>query len=76
MKILKYAMVIVTISILTLGVSGCKEKGAAENYLKMAEEASDTAVTRLPIFVHLPVSSVNLSMLLSVEHTASLPPKT
>ena len=47
MKLLKQAMVVMAISILVLGVSACKEKGAAEKagekIDKSMEKAADKA---------------------------------
>ena len=43
MKALKQAMVILTISILVLGVSGCKEKGAAEKAGEKIDQSMEKA---------------------------------
>jgi outer membrane lipoprotein-sorting protein len=46
MKALKQAMVILTISILVLGVSGCKEKGAAEKAGEKIDQSMEKAADK------------------------------
>ena len=46
MKSLKQAMVILTISILVLGVSGCKEKGAAEKAGEKIDQSMEKAADK------------------------------
>jgi len=46
MKLLKHAMVVLAISILVLGVSGCKEKGAAEKAGEKIDESMEKAADK------------------------------
>jgi len=46
MKALKQAMVILAISILVLGVSGCKEKGAAEKAGEKIDQSMEKAADK------------------------------
>jgi uncharacterized protein YoxC len=46
MKLLKHAMVIVAISILVLGVTGCKEKGPAEKAGEQVDETMEKAADK------------------------------
>ena len=46
MKLLKHAMVVLAISILVLGVSGCKEKGAAEKAGEKIDQSMEKAADK------------------------------
>jgi hypothetical protein len=46
MKFLKYALAIATISILALGVSGCKEKGPAEKAGEQIDQSMGKAADK------------------------------
>ena len=46
MKFLKQAMVIMTISILVLGVSGCKKKGEAEKAGEKIDQSMEKAADK------------------------------
>lgn len=47
MKFLKHAMVVLTISILVLGVSGCKKKGEAEKAGEKIDETMEKAADKM-----------------------------
>ena len=46
MKLLKQAMVVLTISILVLGVTGCKEKGSAEKAGEKIDQSMEKAADK------------------------------
>lgn len=46
MKFLKHTLVMVTISILVLGVSGCKKKGAAEKAGEKIDQTMEKAADK------------------------------
>jgi hypothetical protein len=46
MKLIKHAIVIVAISVLVLGVSGCKEKGPAEKAGETVDETMEKAADK------------------------------
>ena len=46
MKLLKHAMAVLAISILVLGVSGCKEKGAAEKAGEKIDQSMEKAADK------------------------------
>jgi hypothetical protein len=46
MKLLKHTMAVLAISILVLGVSGCKEKGAAEKAGEKIDQSMEKAADK------------------------------
>lgn len=46
MKLLKHALAVLAISILVLGVSGCKEKGAAEKAGEKIDQSMEKAADK------------------------------
>ena len=46
MKLLKQALVVLTISVLVLGVSGCKEKGTAEKAGEKIDQSMEKAADK------------------------------
>jgi outer membrane lipoprotein-sorting protein len=46
MKLLKQAMVVLAISVLVLGVSGCKEKGSAEKAGEKIDQSMEKAADK------------------------------